>query len=70
MSPIMETLTGIMIAFINFYSGKLMAQNELDINNFFSFFSCNDVGLSTSKIFSYFKYQLNQGLSGAKEFYQ
>ena len=37
MSPIMETLTGIMIAILIFYSGKLIAKGELDINNFFSF---------------------------------
>ena len=37
MSPIMETLTGIMIAILIFYSGILMSNGELDINNFFSF---------------------------------
>ena len=37
MSPIMETLTGFMIAILIFYSGKLMSNNELDINNFFHF---------------------------------
>ena len=36
MSPIMETLTGIMIAVLIFYSGKLMSAGQLDINNFFS----------------------------------
>jgi subfamily B ATP-binding cassette protein MsbA len=36
-SPIMETLTGIMIALLIFYSGKLIAKGEIDINNFFSF---------------------------------
>jgi len=35
-SPIMEVLTGIMIALLIFYSGKLIVNNELDINNFFS----------------------------------
>ena len=35
MSPIMETLTGIMIAVLIFYSGKLMSNGELNINNFF-----------------------------------
>ena len=33
----METLTGIMVAVLIFYSGKLMAKGEVDINNFFSF---------------------------------
>ena len=36
-SPIMEILTGIMIAVLIFYSGKLMSKGEVDINNFFSF---------------------------------
>ena len=33
----METLTGIMIAVLIFYAGKLITKKELDINNFFSF---------------------------------
>jgi subfamily B ATP-binding cassette protein MsbA len=33
----METLTGIMIAILIFYSGKLIIKNEIDVNNFFSF---------------------------------
>ena len=36
-TPIMECLTGIMIAGFIFYSGKLINNNELGINNFFSF---------------------------------
>ena len=36
-SPIMETLTGIMIAILIFYSGKLVLKNEIDVNNFFHF---------------------------------
>jgi len=36
-TPIMETLTGIMIAALIFYSGILINNNELNINNFFSF---------------------------------
>ena len=36
-SPVMETLTGIMIAILIFYSGILISNGELDINNFFSF---------------------------------
>lgn len=35
--PIMETLTGIMIAGFIFFSGKLIATGELEVNNFFSF---------------------------------
>ena len=36
-TPIMEALTGIMIAGFIFYSGKLISSGELGINNFFSF---------------------------------
>ena len=50
MSPVMETLTGIMIAVLIFYSGLLMSKGELEINNFF-LSSCDDACISTSKIF-------------------
>ena len=36
-TPIMETLTGFMIAGFIFYSGKLISAGELEVNNFFSF---------------------------------
>ena len=36
-TPLMETLTGIMIAGFIFFSGKLIASGELAVNNFFSF---------------------------------
>ena len=35
MSPIMEVLTGIMIAILIYYSGKLIVNNEIEVNNFF-----------------------------------
>ena len=36
-APIMETLTGFMIAGFIFFSGTLIAAGELEVNNFFSF---------------------------------
>ena len=36
-TPIMETLTGLMIAGFIFFSGKLISAGELEVNNFFSF---------------------------------
>ena len=36
-APIMETLTGFMIAGFIYYAGTLIAQGEIGINNFFSF---------------------------------
>ena len=41
MSPIMEILTGIMIAILIYYSGKLIMKNELQVNNFFSFLAAS-----------------------------
>ena len=48
----------------NFYSGKLMMQNELDINNFF-IFSCYDLAYQPVRSLSTLNMVLNQGLSAA-----
>ena len=45
-SPIMEFLTGIMIAILIYYSAKLISNKELEVSNFF-ISSCNDVSVST-----------------------
>tara|TARA_B100001057_G_scaffold500324_1_gene614737 strand:+ start:893 stop:2629 length:1737 start_codon:yes stop_codon:yes gene_type:complete len=65
MSPIMETLTGIMIAVLIFYSGKLMAQGEVDINNFFSFLAAMMLAYQPVRALSTLNMVLNQGLSAA-----
>ena len=65
MSPIMETLTGIMIAILIFYSGKLMVQNKLDINNFFSFLAAMMLAYQPVRSLSTLNMVLNQGLSAA-----
>ena len=65
MSPIMETLTGIMIAILIFYSGKLMMQNELEINNFFSFLAAMMLAYQPVRSLSTLNMVLNQGLSAA-----
>ena len=54
-SPIMEFLTGIMIAFLIFISAKLVSNGELEVSNFF-IFSSNDACLSASKVVSYTKH--------------
>ena len=51
-TPIMETLTGFMIAGFIFFSGQLIATGELEVNNFFSFFSTIVLNLSQSLMFS------------------
>ncbi len=65
MSPIMETLTGIMIAILIFYSGILMSSGELDINNFFSFLAAMMLAYQPVRSLSTLNMVLNQGLSAA-----
>ena len=65
MSPIMETLTGFMIAILIFYSGKLMVDGRLDINNFFSFLAAMMLAYQPVRSLSTLNMVLNQGLSAA-----
>ena len=65
MSPIMETLTGIMIAILIFYSAKLIVKEELDINNFFSFLAAMMLAYQPVRALSTLTMNLNQGLSAA-----
>ena len=62
---IMETLTGIMIAVLIFYSGKLMSKGELDINNFFSFLAAMMLAYQPVRSLSTLNMVINQGLSAA-----
>ena len=65
MSPIMETLTGIMIAILIFYAGKLMSEDQLEINNFFSFLAAMMLAYQPVRSLSTLNMVLNQGLSAA-----
>ena len=65
MSPLMETLTGFMIAILIFYSGKLMVDEKLDINNFFSFLAAMMLAYQPVRALSTLNMVLNQGLSAA-----
>ena len=65
MSPIMETLTGIMIAVLIFYSGALMSRGELEINNFFSFLAAMMLAYQPVRSLSTLNMILNAGLSAA-----
>lgn len=65
MSPVMETLTGIMIAILIFYSGKLISQGQLDINNFFSFLAAMMLAYQPVRALSTLNMNLNQGISAA-----
>ncbi len=65
MSPIMETLTGIMIAVLIFYSGILISRGELEISNFFSFLAAMMLAYQPVRSLSSLNMVLNQGVSAA-----
>ena len=64
-SPIMETLTGIMIAILIFYSGKLVLKNEIEVNNFFSFLAAMMLAYQPVRSLATVNIAINQGLSAA-----
>ena len=65
MSPVMETLTGIMIAILIFYSGKLALKGEIEVGNFFSFLAAMMLAYQPVRSLSTLNMVLNQGLSAA-----
>ena len=65
-SPIMETLTGIMIASLIFYSGKLIISNELSINNFFSFLAAMMLAYQPVRSLATLNITINQSLSASR----
>ena len=65
MSPIMEILTGIMIAILIYYSGKLIMKNELQVNNFFSFLAAMMLAYQPVRSLSTLNMVVNQGYSAA-----
>ena len=64
-SPIMETLTGIMIAILIFYSGKLVLKNEIDVNSFFSFLAAMMLAYQPVRSLATLNITISQGLSAA-----
>ena len=65
-SPIMETLTGFMIAILIFYSGKLILKDEIGIGNFFSFLAAMMLAYQPVRSLATLNITINQGLSAAK----
>ena len=65
-SPIMETFTGIMIAILIYYSGKLIINEEIDINNFFSFLAAMMLAYQPVRSLATINMAVNQGLSAAR----
>ena len=65
-APIMEFLTGILIAVLIFFSGKLIFDGELGINNFFSFLAAMMLAYQPVKTLTKVNISISQGLSAAK----
>jgi subfamily B ATP-binding cassette protein MsbA len=65
-SPIMEFLTGIMIACLILISAKLISNGELQISNFFSFLAAMMLAYQPVRSLATLNIAVHQGLSGAK----
>ncbi len=65
-TPIMEVVTGIMIAILIFYSGKLIMSEQLSINNFFSFLAAMMLAYQPVKSLATVNVIFGQGLSAGK----
>ncbi len=65
-SPIMEALTGIMIAILIYYSGNLIIKGELAVNNFFSFLAAMMLAYQPVRSLATLNLIINQGLAGAR----
>jgi len=64
-TPVMEILTGIMIAILIFYSGKLILNEELAINSFFSFLAAMMLAYQPVKTLTKVNVAIAQGLAAA-----
>ena len=69
-TPIMETLTGFMIAGFIFYSGKLISAGQLEINNFFSFLAAMMLAYQPIRSFATINMAAYQGAASAKRIFE
>jgi|TARA_B100000767_G_C19772165_1_gene540621 ATP-binding cassette, subfamily B, bacterial MsbA len=65
-TPIMEMLTGIMIAGLIYFAAKLILKNELEINNFFSFLAAMMLAYQPVRSLATLNMGIGVGLSAAK----
>ena len=69
-TPVMEALTGFMIAGFIFYSGKLIAAGELEINNFFSFLAAMMLAYQPIRSLATINMTIYQGTTAAKRLFK
>jgi len=65
-SSIMETLTGIVIAILIFYTAKLIFKDEIGINNFFSFLAAMMLAYQPVRSLATLNLGINQGISAGR----
>ena len=65
-TPVMEVLTGFMIALLIFYSGILIMNDQLSLNNFFSFLAAMMLAYQPVKSLATINVGVGQGLSAGK----
>ena len=68
-TPIMETLTGFMIAGFIFYAGKLISAGELEVNNFFSFLAAMMLAYQPIRSLATINIAAYQGAAAAKRIF-
>ncbi len=65
-TPIMEFLTGVMLAGLIYYSAIMVDEGTLEINNFFSFLAAMMLSYQPVRSLATLNIGINQGLSGAR----
>ena len=65
-TPIMETLTGIMIAGLIYFAAKLILKNELEISSFFSFLAAMMLSYQPVRSLATLNMGIQTGLSAAR----
>tara|TARA_Y100001970_G_scaffold290982_1_gene426552 strand:- start:8061 stop:9803 length:1743 start_codon:yes stop_codon:yes gene_type:complete len=69
-TPIMETLTGIMIAGFIYFAGFLIAQGEIGINNFFSFLAAMMLSYQPVRSLATLNMSVYQGTAAAERIFK
>ena len=69
-TPIMEVLTGFMIAGLIYYSARMVHSGTLEINNFFSFLAAMMLSYQPVRALATLNIGINQGLAGARRVFE
>ena len=64
-SPIMEFLTGIMIAFLIYFAAIFVSRGELEVNNFFSFLAAMMLAYQPVRSLATLNISIQQGIAGS-----